>query len=259
MTPPADTFDESEPVPPQCRATVARIQLALDGETPAGALDADPHAGACAACRDRVGAARALLSALAAPAEPVAVPAGFADRVLVAVLADAWAAPRPTGVRRRVWRGAALAGLAAAVLVAVFVVLPRWDRERNRRPDTFADVRPSIVAPPGPPEVVAPAPREKPPVRIGPEVAKAGQALRETPQPIADSVAAAPKLFGAFAAALRVPDEPAGPMGAALEPARRSLADLPDAARTGLAPVTGTAQKAFDRLLRDVAAVKPKS
>ena len=46
------------------------------------------------------------------------------------------------------------------------------------------------------------------------------------------------------------------PPAGRLEPARKSLADLPDAARAGLEPVTGTAQKAFARLLRDVGAVQ---
>ena len=47
------------------------------------------------------------------------------------------------------------------------------------------------------------------------------------------------------------------------EPTRDALAELPDAARSGLEPVTSTTQKAFARLLRDVGGVqvstRPKS
>src|SRR5688572_12071680 len=76
---------EDEPVPPECRATVDLIQRALDGTD---ALDADAHALACPACRERVRAARVLLSVLALPSEPVAVPAGFADRVVQSMWAE---------------------------------------------------------------------------------------------------------------------------------------------------------------------------
>ena len=53
---------------------------------------------------------------------------------------------------------------------------------------------------------------------------------------------------------LNVPATPAINLG----PAGKSLTEIPDAARTGLEPVTGTAQKAFNRLLRDVGAMQPK-
>src|SRR5437763_757154 len=41
------------------------------------------------------------------------------------------------------------------------------------------------------------------------------------------------------------------------EPAGRAIAEIPAAAKTGLEPVTGSAQKAFSRLLKDVGAVSP--
>ena len=81
---------EDEPVPPECRTTVDRIQTALDGAG-TDALDADPHATACAACRERVRAARVLLCVLAMPSEPVAVPEGFADRVVEAMKTERYA------------------------------------------------------------------------------------------------------------------------------------------------------------------------
>jgi hypothetical protein len=48
-------------------------------------------------------------------------------------------------------------------------------------------------------------------------------------------------------------------MGTALAPARKSLSEIPVAARAGLEPVTDTAEKAFTRFLRDVGSVKPNS
>ena len=52
---------------------------------------------------------------------------------------------------------------------------------------------------------------------------------------------------------------PPNPMAVVIEPARNSIVELPVAARIGLEPVTGTAEKAFNRFLRDVGAVKPNS
>ena len=243
---PTDAFaDEPDPVAPQCRPTADTIQSVLDGDAAPAALAADPHPLTCATCRERVRAARVLLAVLTAPADAVAVPAGFTEKVMGDVW-GAWHARR----RKRVRTAGALVALAAAVLVAAFAIFT----PRPERPDFVR----GLTAPVAPVEE-APAPREKAPaVRIGDEVAKAGQSLREAPQPLAESVAVAPKLLDAFAGAFRGPAGPM-PMGEALEPARRSLAELPDAARTGLEPVTGTAQKALDRLLRDVAAVSPKS
>lgn len=257
MLPPEDDFldDDFDQVAPECRATVDAVQLVLDGAAPAESLDSDPHATACATCRERVRAARVLLSVLAAPGEPVAVPTGFTEKVMADVWVG-WHERRRERVRRAYEVGGALAlALAAAVLIAAFV-LPGLLQRR----EPVLDFKPDLAK--KQPEA-APAPREKPPapprpMRIGDEVAKAGQALRDTPKPIADSVAVAPKLYEAFASAFR-PAEPAAPMGDMLEPARKSLAELPDAAKSGLEPVTGTAQRALDRLLRDVALVKPKS
>lgn len=242
---PDDPFDD-EMVPPECRATVDGIQRALDGE-PADAFGADLHLGACPTCRDRLRAARVLLAVLATPAGAVAEPAGFTARVMSGVWEN-WHRQR----RQRVYKAAACLALAAAVLVAAFAIFePKREPVVYLAPDTPGEVvRKPEVAPP--PREKAPAPK---PIRFNDEFAKAGQALRAAPKPLADSVAVAPKLFDALTA----PFAPAAaPMGEALEPARKSLADLPDAARTGLEPVTGTAQKAYDRLLRDFALLKPK-
>ena len=235
---------EDEPVPPQCRATVDLIQQVLDGEAGA-ALDADPHPVACAACRARVRAARVLLDVLAAPGEPVAVPAGFADRVVKEMYAERHARTRRKSYTYALGALAASLLLVAGAMVVMYFVMPKEQGSKDE-----------FVKPPAPPVEVAPPPREKPPappVRIGDEFAKAGQAFRDAPKPITDSVAAAPKLFDALAGTFKLPAPPPDPM------ANVELPNLPVAARAGLEPVTGTAEKAFNRFLRDVGAVKPNS
>jgi hypothetical protein len=221
---------------------VDRLQLVLDGELGQAALDADPHPAVCAACRERIAAARMLLSVLATPPEPIPLPTGMTDAILTAVRQD-----RRGRVRRRVFALAGGVAVAAAVVVAVWL---RWAGESSQGPDV-ANKQPNL---PNPAPEPAPEPR---PVRIGDELAKAGEALRGTSRPLTEPAAAAPELFAKLTDALSRPALPAEDF----EPARRSLAELPEAARLGLEPVTGTAQKAFARLLHDVSGVsaKPKS
>ena len=237
---PEDDLDGD--LPPQCRAAVDAIQRTLDGAPEPPGLVA--HALSCAACRERVRAARVLLSVLSAPAEPVAVPAGFADRVLASRQAE-----RRAPTRGRAHRAAAWLALAAAVLVGV------WSLAGLTPTEEVVAVVPRVAPAPEPAPEPAPAPR---PIHVGDAIASTGQAIRDVPNPLADSVAAAPRLFDALADSFKMP-EPADPMAHALEPARRSLDSLPVAARSGLEPVTGTAEKAFNRFLRDVGSVKPNS
>ncbi|MBA4066495.1 MAG: hypothetical protein C0501_22865 [Isosphaera sp.] len=230
MTRPTPTDD---PLPPACRATADRLNRVLDGEWEAASLDADRHPAGCAACRERVAAARLVLSVLAQP-EPVAAPPGLTDRIVSAVRAD-----RRAQARRRVLAFAG--GLAAAAAVALAAWLGRpADAPQPRAPDVAAGVPPAV----------APEPRAVP-VRIGEGLSKFGQALRDTPIGIADA-SAAPRVLATLTDALTRRLDPAE------EPTGTTLADLPDAARAGLEPVTGTAQKAFARLLRDVGGVSPK-
>lgn len=238
-------------VAPACRRTVDRLQLVLDGELEAVAIEADPHTSACAACRQRVAAARVVLSVLAT-AEPVDVPADLTDRILAAVKED-----RFSRVRRRTFvvSAAAVAALAASLLFLMgYFAPPKQSPEFVRHPGLAPkwDPKPEIAPEPRP----APPPEVKP-LRIGDELSKAGLALRESPRAITEPAAAAPEVFAKLTDAFAFPD---GPMPDT-QPARAALADFPEVARTGLEPLTGTAQKAFSRLMRDVGAVsvKPKS
>jgi hypothetical protein len=254
---------EDLPVPPACRATVELLQRALDGEAAPEALDADPHPTACAACRERLRAARVLMSVLALPPEPVVVPAGFTDRVLAAVAADRSTEPRGDARKDRGTRVSAWVALAAAIVVGMFYLSSREHKPDAPTPGPVETARPEVApAPreklPTPEPNPAPEPR---PIRIGDEFAKAGEALRDAPKPITESVAVAPKIIDVFTGPFKMPGAPPepNPMATALEPARKSIAEIPVAARTGLEPVTDTAEKAFNRFLRDMGAVKPNS
>jgi hypothetical protein len=227
--------------PAACRPTLAAVQALLDGDCHAADLDTDAHAATCAKCLARVGEARLLLAALALPPEPIAVPTRFAGDVLGALKAD-----RRERRRRRILAsvGGGVA-VAAAVLLAVFVL------NRPTQQPQFVEHRKPVVPP-------APAPR---PVIVSVELAKAGDALRESSRPLAEPAAAAPKVFATLAEAMIPPMTV--PMNDDVTPVAASLAELPAAARTGLEPVTGTTQKAFNRFLRDVGVfsmnARPKS
>jgi hypothetical protein len=236
------------PLPPACRATVDRLQQVLDGELEASALEADPHPAACPACRGRIAAARLILSALAHPA-PVALPPGMTDAIVSAVAENRYAR-----IRRRSYAVSVgvLAALAASVALVVWLT-----SQPPQQPQMWLPQGPSVAN--GAPEL-APAPREvpaRPQLRIGEELAKAGSALRDTTNPITEPAAAGSDVIVKLTDALTRPMTPM----AELDPTPTALAELPEAARTGLAPVTNTLEKGFTRLIHDVSLVtfKPKS
>ena len=238
------TESNHDRIAPNCASTVELLQQALDGDVPAAALDADPHASTCAACRERIATARLLVAALAVPIRP-AVPSGLTDSILVAVQEDRFA-----HIRRRSYVVAGLiAALAASVLFLIWQQSPPAPVGGNheREPDR-------VQVQPEPP--IAPEPR---PIRIGDEFARVGQALIETSKPITEPAVEAPAVLGLITGSLARPVSPA----TGFEPARTVLVELPDAARTGLEPVAETTQKAFARLLRDMGGIqvsaRPKS
>jgi hypothetical protein len=229
--------DDLDLVAPACRPTTERLQRVLDGDGTLVELDTDPHPAVCLTCRERIRAARGMLAALAtAPEAPVA-PAGLSGSILAAVRAD-----RRARLRQRVF--AAAGGLAVAAAV-VLVIWLRWPV-----PQSDAPQQKEIVVVPEP----APQPGP-PPVRLGDQLAAAGEALRDSSRPITEPAASAPGVFASLVDTLSRP--PAQPAAASLEPARKSLADIPEAARIGFEPVTGSAQKGLNRLLRDVSAIQP--
>jgi hypothetical protein len=243
----------SDFLPTACLSTVERLQLVLDGELEFVVIEADPHLGLCAACRQRIGAARLLFS-IPATIDFAPPPIDLTDRILVAVQED-----RYSRVRRRTFvvTTATLAALAASILLVLNFFMPKPDPRIE-----WTRNAPVVPAAPTPKPETAPEPRPIPtpevgPLRIGEELTKAGLALRESPRVITEPAAAAPQVFTKLTNVLTFPD---GPIPDAV-PAHAALVDLPEAALTGLEPLTGTAQKAFSRLMRDVGGVslKPKS
>jgi len=221
--------DRDIPIPPACRPTLERIQAVLDRVHPASTLAADPHPATCPACRDRVRAATRMLDLFA---EPVTVRAGFADGVLAEVAHD-----RSARFRRKV---TAIFALAASVAIVAW-----WSQPAEPR---FVSVS----------EIVKPAsPAAPPPLRVSAEFARASKAIRELTRTITEPATTAPKLVASLTESLL--QTPMAPANYDLGAAGQSLADIPDAAKAGLEPVGNTAQKAFNRLLRDVTAMKPKT
>ena len=216
----------------ECGPTLERIQAVLDRVHPASILSDDSHLAVCEACRQRVRAAQRMLALFA---EPVVVRPGFADSILVDVAHDR---------RVRYQRKAAAVFGGFAIAAALGIAL--W---MNQPKDaTFVK------------RVPLPLPRQsapQPPIRVTDEFAKATDAIRESTRTITEPAANAPRMIAALTDTLL--KTPTVPVGYDLGPAGKSLADIPDAAKSGLEPVGNTAQKAFNRLLRDVTAMQPKS
>ena len=234
--------DAAAPVLPECGPTLARLQSVLDGDATTDGVDTDPHPAACPTCRERIRATRLLLAVLAEPAVFPTSPT-FTDAILAGVRAD-----RRTRDRRRVFAIAGGFAIAAAVLVAV------WVMNRPSDPNPGSPPPPDIVKnDPGPSPAPAAVP-EPPPLRINDELAKAGQAFQNSSRPLTEPAAAAPRVFAALTDTLLKPSATPNP---GLEPARKSLAEIPVAAKAGLEPVTDSAQKALSRLLKDVGAIQP--
>ena len=226
---------ESNAISAECGPTLERVQAVLDRIHPASILADDAHPAVCPACRGRVRAAQFLLNAFAEPRE-ISVPTSLTNAILAGVRAD-----RRARSRRRAFAMVGGFAAAAAVVFAVWFNQPK--------PVEVANAPPLQPLPQVPPAVQ--------PMRVNDELAKAGEAFRESSRTITEPAASAPRVFAALTDSLL--KAPAAPVGIDLGPAGRSLSEIPDAARSGLEPVTGTAQKAFNRLLRDVTSMQPKS
>lgn len=203
-----------------CERYEAAVQAVLDGEQPRTALT-DPHAAACSACRQTA----ALAAVLLAPRPKVAPPAGFAERVLPAVVADR----RRVHVRRTLQ--IAVASLAAAVVVAVLAT-------DGRQPPPSATATREAAAPPS-----EPAPAALP--SVDRSIAEARSALVSlTKRATEESLSPARNLF----ASLDVPQPAAVPTS----PPR-------PAAASPVEPITNTAKRAIHLFIRDVGGLAPKS
>jgi hypothetical protein len=226
-----------------CQPTVERLQLVLDGEASIGTVECDPHVQACPRCRDRILVARTLVREVEAPSLVARNP-HLTDRILLAIQLD-----RRIRARRRRW---GLVGTLAAVIAGI-VIWSNWPAGSPTDLDQARTQGP-IQLPNNPATETEPTR----PVRIGAELAKAGEALRGPARP-SPQQAESPSMLAKITNTFTRPAEGLQ----AIDPAPIALAEFTDAARIGLQPVTGTAQKAFNRFLRDIGAVqgtaKPKS
>ena len=225
-----------------------RLHRVLNAEIPGTALDEDAHAASCVTCRERIAAAK-LVMACVTSAEPVPTRTDFTESIVAAVLADRQI-ERRIRFRQRTY---AVGGLAIAAAVTVALWLGGFGKSRPNAQSSnpeMANVQPAPTVNPNPVTPVPAAPAR--PVKLGEEFAKAEHALVNSSKPLTDPASVAPKVLVRLTDVLTRPAEPAPEF----EPARKSLLELPDAARTGLEPVTSTTQKAFARLLHDVGAVR---
>ncbi len=234
-----DDFEPEPPVPPACRPTVDAVQRLLDGDGPPAAFAADPHLQACRDCSERVRAALLLRSAFAEGAVRPKAPPRATAAIVAAVALD-----RRTRIVRRRW-SYAVCGMAVAACFTV--AIGPWATPTRTV---------QLPAPVSPAKVETPTP---PPARIDATLADAGDALENIGRRIAEPTAAAPRVFAPLADALAA-TPPANPFAADFAPAAEALADLPDAARSGLEPVTDSAYHAF-AYLRDMGtpAAAPKN
>jgi hypothetical protein len=220
----------------------------LDRELPSSALANDPHAESCTDCRERIAASWFVFPVLAGQVLPAQPSAGLTDRILQAVKLEQHVVP-PLRFRRRRLRAV---GALAACLVVGFAAYSFWPPTRN---DTAQQTDPVIPAPL--PESTAKSPPQEPApaLRLGEEWSKAENALLNTSRPITEPARDAPKLVAKLTDVLTNNVSPANEVGFSSQ----ALAGIPDAARTGLEPVTQTTQKAFARLISDVSAIQAKA
>jgi hypothetical protein len=229
----------TDDLPAACAAFERLVNRVLDGDAPAAELASDPHASVCPFCRaERVGALF-LIDGLKQTPVPVP-PAGFAARATRAVIREH---RRRTAVRWAVRTGA---GALAASLVLAWLASPRSplsDRGAFARWWPGAATNPATAPNPAPdPDAMA---RREPPETIQSQIGEAGSAVVAlTRKATDDTLAPARNLFASSAP--RVPPKPTA--GDPPDP----LADMPQAAKAGLEPLTNAAKRAVNLFVRDV-------
>ena len=228
----------------ECEPVLARLQSALDG---AGSLpDAhELHPSICRNCRERISAAHLIMPHLGYTGAFSPLPLSWTNRIVGSVIAE-----RKSRLRQRITLAVGSFSLAAAGLLAVRF----W-------PLAQAPNQPEIVS--TIPQLTNTISENPPPTRVGVNLDQAYAAMRGTSNAIIDPVTPIPSPRFAAAASDVLSASHIGPLGGDLKPVSWSLTEVPEAARRGIEPVTGTAQKALSRLRDDVAslhaAAKPKS
>ena len=224
------------PHPTDCAAFEAVVQRVLDRELGPEALDG-PHAAGCPDCRRLAASAKVLAAGLDRLRGVPQVEAARSDRIAAAAAWD-------YRVRSRVrWAGrAAAVALAASVLVAAVLYGP-WAGRPNQ------------------PDVVRrqePVPQPEPvPERVADRVADAGSALASITRKATDQALTPTRHLIPPPESVTLPDPE---LASTVEPAAESLAAMPQAAKSGIEPMTTGAKRAVSLFLRDTGlAPKPKS
>jgi hypothetical protein len=212
-----------------CRAYHDLLQRVLDGDPVADRATLERHLGECPACRELHAAADRLQRGLRllTPPRP---PAALAARLSAAVLADRRA-------RRRTWlrRYVGLALAAAACLLAAFLTKPFWLGGPNRDPERH----------PAPPEMARNNPPERTPT-LRASMEEAGTAVASlTARTAAKTWGPTRKLLTAL------PEVRVAPP---FDPSAVSMREATLSVREGLEPVTNSARRAVDLLLRELPA-----
>ncbi|MCZ2342706.1 MAG: hypothetical protein LC104_13090 [Bacteroidales bacterium] len=237
-------MDAFLPTSAACPDTERLIQAVLDREHPVSALQ-NEHGRACPACRHRVWEATQLLTALdqLAATRDVSLPVNFADRVIPVILADQRTERRSQQRRQRILAACALA--ASVTLAVVFF----WDRF-------------TTTAPGSPPREITslatPTRSETPPILVSAQLHAMRDTLADlTRRTAAETLAPAQTLLPDASPEPVTPPTPRTPTTDSVA----TLADVPEAAISGLEPLTGSAERAWNLFLRDVGfsqAPKPK-
>ena len=222
-----------ESQPPDCVEFTTSLQRVLDREISIESASR-LHAFDCANCRTLLAAVETLAAGLEKlPFKPV--PAELAERIVTASVRD---------YRRR--RAVRRTGVACAVAAALLVVVGTQVASRTETPaHEVAKTEPTHRSP----EPVAPE-------RVSDRFAEAGSALASMTRKASEQALTPTRTL------VPSPDQVSfSPTDwpAEVEPAADSLAGMPEAAKSGLEPVTTGARRAVNLFLRDTGLARPKS
>ncbi len=221
------------------------LQERLDGREPADRAALDRHLAGCPDCRDRHAAVQRLADGLRLLAFP-APPAGLAGRIADRVLAE----QRSRGQfrRRLTFAAAVAAGLLAVVAAGYQAYRAGWFGDR---PDDSP-----LVKRPGGPEKKAPVkdedwvPHPRPAPSLGETLEEAGSAAVDLARRQAQETVSQARRLLTPTSPLKVPLK-GGDTLAALDPPAQSLRQAGKSLSAGLQPVTTSARRAVNWLLRE--------
>lgn len=223
------------PHPADCATFEAVVQRVLDRELGPESLDG-PHPAACTTCRRLAAAAKVLATGLDRMRPQPQAEVARADRITAAAVGD-------YHFRRRVVWASRAAGVALAASVLVAAVLNSPRPSGSKQPEVARNVPPPPAVTPAPP-------------RVDERVSDATAALASITRRATERTVA-PRNLIPPPEAVSLPDSE---LASSVEPAAESLSAMPQAAKSGIEPMTTGAKRAVNLFLRDTGIVtKPKS